>query len=61
MGQIVGQCGTLKPKSETPVRGLYIAGADAGGAGMGTHQACESGAKVARVVGHYLNKRRKTQ
>jgi phytoene dehydrogenase-like protein len=61
MGQIVGQCGKLKPKSQTPVRGLYIAGADAGGAGMGTHQSCESGTKVARMVGHYLNKRRKTQ
>jgi phytoene dehydrogenase-like protein len=61
MGQIVGQCGKKKPRSETPIRGLYIAGADAGAAGMGTHQACESGTEVARMVGHFLNKRRKTQ
>jgi prolycopene isomerase len=61
MGQIVGQCGTMKPKSETPIRGLYIAGADAGAAGMGTHQACTSGTEVARMAGHFINKRRKTQ
>jgi prolycopene isomerase len=61
IGQVVGQCGKLKPKSETPVPGLYIAGTDAGAAGMGTHQACESGTEVARLVGHFLNKRRKSQ
>lgn len=61
LGQIVGQCGKLKPKSEAPIRGLYFAGADAGGAGMGTHQSALSGIEVARLVGHFLNKRHKTQ
>ncbi|MFN8628525.1 MAG: FAD-dependent oxidoreductase [Candidatus Binatia bacterium] len=61
MGQVVGQCGKLKPNPVAPIRGLYYAGADAGGAGMGTHQAACSGIEVARLVGHALNKRRKTQ
>jgi len=59
VAQIVGQCGAMKPKSETSVRGLYIAGADAGAAGMGTHQSGLSGTYVARMVEHYLNKRAK--
>jgi phytoene dehydrogenase-like protein len=61
LGQIVGQCGKLKPNPDAPIRGLYYAGADAGGAGMGTHQAACSGMGVARLVGHYLNKLAKTQ
>ena len=61
LGQIVGQCGKLKPNPAAPVRGLYYAGADAGGAGMGTHQAACSGIEVARLVGHFLNKRLKAQ
>ncbi len=59
VAQIVGQCGSMKPKSETSVRGLYIAGADAGAAGMGTHQSGLSGTYVARMVEHYLNKQAK--
>ncbi|MCJ7795871.1 MAG: FAD-dependent oxidoreductase [Thermoleophilia bacterium] len=61
LGQIVGQCGKMKPNSTAPIRGLYYAGADAGGAGMGTHQSACSGMEVARLVGHHLNKRYKTQ
>ncbi len=61
LGQIVGQCGKMKPNPAAPIRGLYYAGADAGGAGMGTHQAACSGIEVARLVAHYLNKRLKTQ
>jgi phytoene dehydrogenase-like protein len=61
LGQIVGQCGKMKPNPEAPIRGLYYAGADAGGAGMGTHQAACSGMEVARRVGHYLNKLYKAQ
>lgn len=61
LGQVVGQCGKKKPSVEAPVRGLFYAGADAGGAGMGTHQAAESGMEVARRVVHYINKRRKAQ
>jgi uncharacterized FAD-dependent dehydrogenase len=47
----------MKPSPSAPIRGLYYAGADAGGAGMGTHQAACSGMEVARLVGHFLNKR----
>ncbi|MCC6766252.1 MAG: NAD(P)/FAD-dependent oxidoreductase [Deltaproteobacteria bacterium] len=61
LGQIVGQCGKMKPDPAAPIRGLYYAGADAGGAGMGTHQAACSGIEVARLVGHFLNKLHKTQ
>jgi phytoene dehydrogenase-like protein len=61
LGQIVGQCGRKKPSVEAPIRGLYYAGTDAGGAGMGTHQAAESGTDVARRVVQYINKRRKAQ
>lgn len=61
LGQIVGQCGKMKPSVVAPIRGLYYAGADAGAAGMGTHQAALSGTEVARLVGHYLNKIHKAQ
>ena len=61
LGQVVGQCGKMKPNPTAPIRGLYYAGADAGRAGMGTHQAACSGMEVARLVGHYLNKLYKTQ
>ena len=50
LGQIVGQCGKHKPSPEAPLRGLYFVGADAGSAGMGTHQAADSGIKVAQIV-----------
>ena len=59
LAQIVGQCGSDKPKSQTPLRGLYIAGADAGGEGMGTHQSALSGTRVARMVQLDLKKRAK--
>jgi len=61
LGQIVGQCGRKKPDPTAPIRGLFYAGADAGGAGMGTHQAACSGIEVARRVGHFLNKLYKAQ
>ena len=59
LAQIVGQCGPEKPKSETPIRGLYIAGADAGAEGMGTHQSALSGIAVTKMVQEYLLKRRR--
>ncbi|MDH3212614.1 MAG: FAD-dependent oxidoreductase [Myxococcales bacterium] len=59
LGQVVGQCGKLKPSVDAPIRGLYYAGADAGAAGMGTHQAAGSGAEVARLVVHECNRQRK--
>lgn len=56
VAQIVGQCGKYKPKSQTPVRGLFIVGADAGAEGMGTHQAALSGIRATREVQLALNK-----
>ena len=59
LAQIVGQCGSMKPDSKTPVNGLYLAGADAGAKGMGTHQSALSGTGVARRVQQYLRGRAK--
>lgn len=57
LGQIVGQCGRLKPANQTPIAGLFLAGADAGDvstAGMGTHQAALSGMRVVDLALAYL-------
>lgn len=61
VAQIVGQCGSMKPSVKTSIKGLFLSGADAGGAGMGTHQAALSGIAVAREVQHCLNKMYATQ
>ena len=50
VGQVVGQCGKYKPSPVSPIGGLYLAGCDAGSGGMGTHQATDSGMKVADLV-----------
>jgi len=53
LGQIVGQCGPNKPPIDGPIRGLFIVGCDAGGSGVGTQQAIESGVNVAEAVMEY--------
>jgi phytoene dehydrogenase-like protein len=53
LGQIVGQCGDQKPSIEAPIGGLFYVGCDAGGTGIGTQQAIESGMNVARAVERY--------
>jgi phytoene dehydrogenase-like protein len=53
LGQIVGQCGDQKPSIKAPIAGLYYVGADAGGTGIGTQQAIESGMNVADAVERY--------
>jgi phytoene dehydrogenase-like protein len=50
IGQVVGQCGTKKPSPRTPIPGLFLTGCDAGSGCMGTHQATDSGMRVARMV-----------
>ncbi len=50
LAQIVGQCGDSKPSIQTSVNGLYIVGTDAGGSGVGTQQAIESGYVVSEAV-----------
>jgi len=53
LGQVVGQCGPYKPSIAAPIRGLFYVGCDAGGSGVGTQQAVESGIKVADRVLRY--------
>ena len=50
LAQVIGQCGRSKPDPRTPLPGLYLVGCDAGGYGAGTHQAVDSGFKVARMI-----------
>ena len=42
IGQDVGQAGIDRPSIETPIEGLYIVGAEAGGSGVGTEMAANS-------------------
>lgn len=60
LGQIVGQCGPGKPSIKSPIRGLYFVGCDAGGTGIGTQQAIESGMNVADAVLRYFRIRKST-
>jgi phytoene dehydrogenase-like protein len=53
LGQIVGQCGEQKPAIKAPIGGLFYVGCDAGGSGIGTQQALESGMNVAAAVERY--------
>jgi phytoene dehydrogenase-like protein len=53
LGQVVGQGGQKKPSVSAPLRGLFFVGCDAGGYGVGTQQATESGLNVANVVEKY--------
>ena len=53
LGQVVGQGGRRKPSVKAPVQGLFYVGCDAGGYGVGTQQAVESGINVANVVQRY--------
>ena len=53
LGQLVGQGGQKKPSVSAPLRGLFFVGCDAGGYGVGTQQATESGLNVANVVEKY--------
>jgi phytoene dehydrogenase-like protein len=46
----VGQSGDKQPKGDTSIKGLYIVGNDSAGSGLGTHQAVDSGFKVADLV-----------
>ncbi len=50
LAQVVGQVGAGKPDARTPLPGLYLVGCDAGGRGSGTHQAVDSGFRVAEMV-----------
>jgi len=58
LGQIVGQCGASKPSIQAPIGGLFYVGCDAGGTGVGTQQAIESGINVATAVATYVAERK---
>lgn len=53
LGQVIGQGGGLKPSVKAPVQGLFYVGCDAGGYGVGTQQAVDSGLNVTRAVHRY--------
>lgn len=53
LGQVLHQCGPYKPSVRAPIRGLFYVGCDAGGTGVGTQQAIDSGMKVADAVVRY--------
>lgn len=58
LGQIAGQCGAQKPAIKAPIGGLFYVGCDAGGTGVGTQQAIESGINVAAAVHRHHHLRR---
>ena len=53
LAQVVGQGGRQKPSVKAPIEGLFYVGCDAGGYGVGTQQAVDSGINVAEVVQQY--------
>ncbi len=53
LGQIVGQCGRHKPSPNAPIQGLFYVGIDAGGYGVGTHNAVDSATKLAPEILKY--------
>lgn len=49
-GQTPDQVGALRPRVHTPVRGLYLAGCNAGGRGVGTELAAQSAMECADQI-----------
>ena len=48
--QVPGQVAGKRLPNSTPVRGLYLAGDNAGGRGIGTELACQSGMDCADLI-----------
>ncbi len=46
VAQEVGQSGNLRPQVSTPIAGLFLVGADAGGRGIGTEMAADSALRL---------------
>lgn len=46
VAQEVGQSGSSRPRAHTPIRGLFLVGADAGGRGIGTEMAADSALRL---------------
>ena len=52
----VGQAGEKQPKGDSPIEGLFHVGCDAGGSGLGTHQALDSALNILNLVLNYASK-----
>ena len=50
VAQIPGQCGPSRPAIRTPIRGLYVVGADTGAEAIGTELAAGSGLQAAMLA-----------
>ena len=46
----IGQAGNEQLQGNSPIEGLFYVGCDAGGSGLGTHQAVDSGINVSKLV-----------
>jgi hypothetical protein len=46
----VGQAGSERLRGDSPIKGLYYVGCDAGGSGLGTNQAVDSAFNVSKMV-----------
>ncbi|MFX0094067.1 MAG: phytoene desaturase family protein [Candidatus Hodarchaeota archaeon] len=57
----IGQAGKPELNGKSPLEGLYYAGCDAGGSGLGTHQAVDSGINVSKLVLEYYTKNIKSE
>ena len=53
----VGQTGEKQPKGDSPIEGLFHVGCDAGGSGIGTHQALDSALNVLELIIKEKNKK----
>ena len=55
----VGQTGDNQPKGDSLIEGLFHVGCEAGGSGVGTHQALDSALNVMKLVLEYINTKNK--
>ncbi|MHA1270098.1 MAG: phytoene desaturase family protein [Candidatus Helarchaeota archaeon] len=54
IAQSIGQVGKNRPRPDTPIEGLYIAGADTGLIGIGTELSAQSGLDTAELILDYI-------
>lgn len=55
LGLTVGQTGDKQPKGDSPIKGLFHVGCDAGGSGLDTHQVVDSALNVMKLVLEYID------
>ncbi len=54
----IGQYGDKRLNGESPIKGLFYVGCDAGGFGLGTHQAVDSGVNLTKMVLNFHKNRK---